>query len=96
VSSKVSPHKTETVTVEITDERNAFERVMLHFAHFEKRAECVGRRKYHLKITYNREDESEMVIRILSFGPMVRVLGPESFVDLIKEKLKKQQNCGLK
>ena len=96
VSSKVSPHKTETVTVEITDERNAFERVMLHFAHFEKRAECVGRRKYHLKITYNREDESEMVIRILSFGPMVRVLGPESFVDLIKEKLKKHQNCGLK
>ena len=88
--------KTDTVTLEIVDERNALERVMLHFAHFEKQAECVGKRKYRLNITYNKDDEPEMVIRILSFGPLVKVLGPDKFVNLIKEKLKKQQNCGLK
>ena len=88
--------KTDTVTLEIIDERNALERVMLHFAHFEKQAECVGKRKYRLNITYNKDDEPEMVIRILSFGPLVKVIGPDKFVNLIKEKLKKQQNCGLK
>ena len=87
---------TDTVTLEITDERNALERVMLHFAHFEKRAECIGKRKYRLTVTYNRDDEPEMVIRILSFGPLVKVLAPDSFIDLIKEKLKKQISCGLK
>lgn len=86
----------DTVTLEITDWRNAFERVMLHFAHFEKRAEVIDKRKYRLAVTYNANDVSEMVIRILSFGPLVKVTEPEYFVDLIKEKLKKQQNCGLK
>ncbi len=88
--------ETDTLTLEISDERNALERVMLHFAHFEKRAECIGKRKYRLNITYNKDDEPEMVIRILSFGPLVKVLGPENFLDLVKEKLKKQQNCELK
>jgi hypothetical protein len=91
-----SAPQTDTLTLEITDERNALERVMLHFAHFEKRAECIGKRKYRLNITYNRDDEPEMVIRILSFGPLVKVTEPEKFVNLIREKLKKQQNCGLK
>ena len=36
-----------------------------------------------------------MVIRILSFGPMVEVIGSESFKKLVIEKLKKQKNCGL-
>ena len=36
-----------------------------------------------------------MVIRILSFGPLVEVLGSENFRNLVIEKLKKQKNCGL-
>ena len=93
--SEREPH-TATVTLEITDDRNALERVMLHFAHFEKKAECIGSRKYRLNINYNKDDETEIVIRILSFGPLVKVLSPETFVNLIKEKLKNQWNCGLK
>lgn len=85
-----------TLTVKIRDERNAPERFMLHFAHFEKQAERLGERDYIVKIKYAHDDESEMVIRILSFGPMVEVLGSESFRNLIIEKLKKQKKCGLK
>ncbi len=88
--------KCETVTVKIFDERSAMERFMLHFAHFEKQAERQDKEHYVVKIKYNRDDESEMVIRILSFGPMVEVTSPESFKKLIIEKLKKQLNCGLK
>ena len=69
---------------------------MLHFAHFEKRAERLGKDQYLLKIKYSIEDEPELVIRILSFGPLVEVLGSEKFRNLVIEKLKKQKNCGLK
>ena len=86
----------DTVTVKIRDERNAMERFMLHFAHFEKQAEKLDRKHYLVKIKYAHDDEPEMVIRILSFGPMVEVIGSESFKQLIIEKLKKQLNCGLK
>lgn len=86
----------DTITVKIRDERNAMERFMLHFAHFEKQAEKLDRKNYLVKIKYAHDDEPEMVIRILSFGPMVEVLGSESFRKLIIEKLKKQLSCGLK
>ena len=86
----------DTITVKILDERNAMERFMLHFAHFEKQAEKLDKKHYLVKIKFAHDDEPEMVIRILSFGPMVEVLGSESFKKSVIEKLKKQLNCGLK
>ena len=41
-------------------------------------------------------DETEIVIRVLSFGPYVKALEPESFVNLIKERLISQKSCELK
>ena len=86
----------DIITLKVTDERNALERVMLHFAHFEKQAEKLDKNTYLLKIKYAHDDEPEMVIRILSFGPLVEVIGSENFKKLVIEKLKKQKNCGLK
>lgn len=86
----------DTVTVRVCDERNALERFMLHFAHFEKQAEKLDKKYYLVKIRFAHDDEPEMVIRILSFGPMVEVTEPESFRELLIEKLKKQFCCGLK
>ena len=86
----------DTITVKIRDERNAMERFMLHFAHFEKQAEKLDKKHYLVKIKYAHDDEPEMVIRILSFGPMIEVLESESFRKLVIEKLKNQLNCGLK
>ena len=85
----------EEITLKVKDERNALERCLLHFAHFEKRAERVGDH-YVLHVRFNRDDEPEMVIRVLSFGPMVEVLGSESFKKLIIAKLKIQKSCELK
>ena len=86
----------DTAVLKVTDERNALERVMLHFAHFEKQAEMLDEKTYLLRINYSRMDESEIVIRILSFGPLVEVVGSEFLRELVIEKLKKQINCGLK
>jgi hypothetical protein len=90
------PTKYGIVTLKITDKRNALERVMLHFAHFEKQAERIDKDTYLLKIKYDTNDEMEIVIRVLSFGPMVEVIEPDSFRALIKERLLRQMKLGLK
>ena len=86
----------KTLMLQITDERNALERVMLHFAHFEKQAERIDDRTYFLKMNYYESNETEIVIRVLSFGPCVKVIEPESFIDLVKERLFAQKSCGLR
>lgn len=83
------------LTLLITDERNAMERAMLHFAHFEKQAERLDGNHYSLNIKYYENDETEIVIRVLSFGPFVKVIEPERFQNLIKERLRNQKSCGL-
>lgn len=96
VAGRENEAVSDTVTVRIRDERNAMERFMLHFSHFEKQAEKLDARHYLVRIRYASDDEPEMVIRILSFGPMIEVLEPESFRESIIEKLKNQRSCGLK
>ena len=81
------------VTFELTDQRNALERVLLHFAHFEKTAERIDESRYAVTVRYNLEDETEMVIRILSFGPMIRVTAPERFIKSIRQRLIDQIHC---
>ena len=87
--------RTEEVTFDLTNERNALERALLHFAHFEKEAERIDEKRYRVTVRYDKDDETELVIRVLSFGPMIKVTGPPHFEDLIKERLMKQKNCGL-
>ena len=86
----------DTVTLRIKNERNALERCLLHFAHFEKRAEKVGKNEYLLHVKFDHKDESEIVIRVLSFGPRVKAEAPEEFVGLIKRKLAAQKDINLK
>lgn len=79
------------VTIEITKERNALERSMVHFAHFEKRTEYdEAADKYTCTIRYNVMDETEVVIRMLSFGPTIKVVGPDEFVHEIRNRIKRQ------
>ena len=84
----------ETITIKVSEERNTLERCLMHFAHFEKRAERSGDH-YLLHIKFQRDDEPEMVIRVLSFGPTVEVVEPKSFKQLIIDKLKSQKSCEL-
>lgn len=89
------PDRKKELTLQISDQRNALERAMLHFAHFEKQAERTGERTYLLRLKYYESDETELVIRVLSFGPCIQVVEPDSFVELIKERLRQQMRCGL-
>lgn len=85
----------ETLVLELFDQRNALERAMLHFSHLEKETERLENRKYRITLRYNREDETELLIRVLSFGPMLRVIAPDSFLAQVKSRLGRQKSCEL-
>lgn len=76
--------------LELLDERNALERVMLHFSHFEKEAVKIDEQKYRVKIIYDKSDETELLIRVLQFGAKVKVIAPDDFIERIKERLTAQ------
>lgn len=85
------PKCREPVLLEISGERNSLERCMLHFAHYEKRTEYDEKtEKWLCSIYYDREDEPELLIDVLSFGPVVRVLGPERFLCQLRQRVKRQ------
>ncbi len=85
------PPRKQTLVLELIDRRNALERAMLHFSHLEKETERLDGDRYRLTLRYEREDETELLIRVLSFGPMLRVTEPESFVDKIRQRLDRQK-----
>ena len=80
----------QTLVLELTDERNALERVMLHFSHLEKETERIGDNRYRLTLRYESEDETELLIRVLSFGPALKVISPAKFRRRIKERIQRQ------
>lgn len=69
---------------------------MLHFSSYEKRTEKIeGTGEYLCSIYYNKAVETELLIQILSFGPVVRVLGPKPFLAQIRERVKRQKELML-
>jgi predicted DNA-binding transcriptional regulator YafY len=81
-----------SLTFELTDKRNALERVMLHFSDCRKETRRLDDKHYHVTLWYDSQDETEILIRVLSFGQMIRVTSPESFINLIKERIIRQKN----
>lgn len=87
----------EPIVLQIWGKRNALERCMLEFASWEKitsydeEQDC-----YFTKIFYDKDEETELLIRILGFGPTVCVLGPEYFRAQMKERIKKQYELSIK
>ena len=81
---------TETIVLELKDERNALERVSMHFANLKKRTTKIDEDKYRMELEFNRDDETEMVIRLLQFGPVIKVLEPNYIVAEIVKRLSMQ------
>lgn len=88
----IPPRIKKTIVVELEDRNNALERAMIHFSYLEKETTKLSDTRYQITIKYFEEDESEIVIQILSFGPALTVISPDDF----KSKLKKKLNDQLK
>ena len=82
---------TEPVTVRVTTERNAVERFFMEFAPYEKHSERdLTSGNCTVKLWYDKQDETELLIRLLSFGPVIEILGPPDFRQKVSERVMKQ------
>ena len=72
------------------DEHNALERIMLQLADYKKEVYRLDDGNYEVKLYYNKGDEGQIVGRLLSFGPYVKVKTPESVVRQIAQKVSEQ------
>ncbi len=81
----------EPVKVFVSTERNAVERFMMEFAAYEKhtvrdmKTGCCT-----VELWYDKLDETELLIRLLSFGPTIEILGPQSFRAQAARRVKRQ------
>lgn len=91
---KAELHDKRKVKLLLKDERQALDRVMIQFSIYEKITEKIDDDNYIFTLSYEAEDEIDIIIRILSFGPNLQVVGPDSFVNQIKKRLETQRSCG--
>lgn len=81
----------QPITVRVTAERNAAERFTAEFASYEKHTERDPEDGSLLvKIFYNPQDETELLIRLLSFGPVLEILSPKEFREQAAKRVKAQ------
>ena len=78
-----------TIVLELKDERNALERVLLHFSSLEKKTQKLDDEHYRIELTFNDADRTEMIIRVLSFGPVIKLVRPN---ELEKDNYYKKNN----
>lgn len=87
----VGVHEKRETVIKITEERNAINRFMMEFAELERISEYDEETKECLvRMKYNFKDETEILIRLLSFGPVLEVLEPLDFRKKMKERIDKQ------
>ena len=63
---------------------------MIHFSHYEKEVVRLDDHHYLLKLHYEKDDETELLIRVLSFGLNLKVIAPDSFREKLKDRIEKQ------
>ena len=66
------------------------DREVIDFSHLEKETKRLDETHYQITLHYDKSDETEILIRILSFGAVVRVTAPESFREKIQHRLSMQ------
>jgi hypothetical protein len=85
-----------SVRFTLKNERNALDRVMLHFSDCRKETRRLDNGTYDVELWYEAQDETEILIRILSFGPLLRATAPDSFIALIKARIFMQETLSSK
>lgn len=82
--------KKRAVTFELMNHRNALDRVLLHFSHLQKVTRRVDNERYQVTLYYDPNDETEMLIRILSFGRVIHVIEPKRFIQKMEKRISSQ------
>jgi hypothetical protein len=82
---------TDPAVIKVTSERNGVERFMTEFASYEKHTvRDMQSGEYTVELWYDEQDETEVLIRLLSFGPVIEIMGPEHLREKARQRIKKQ------
>ena len=81
----------EPIKIRVTRERNAVERFLMEFASYEKRVERNAESEdIFVSLWYDQQDETELLIRLLSFGPVIEILSPNNIRKQAAERVNRQ------
>lgn len=85
------PEKSEIV-FELDNDNTTMQlsRAMREFSDMEKETKHLGSNIYQVSIKYYKLDEKEIVIRLMSYLPYIKVISPDDVRKQIEEKLKTQ------
>lgn len=81
----------DRLVLEISNQRNALERALFHFSHFQKQEiVSLGGECYRLVMSIDYDDREELVNRVIAFGPYLKIIEPRWLKDQIRDRLRKQ------
>ncbi len=81
----------EPVQVLVSGERNGIERFLMEFSAYEKHTEWDAEHgRCMVQLWYDTQDETEVLIRLLGFGPVLEILGPPAFRAQAAERVERQ------
>lgn len=91
-----SHKKKEPIEMVLTNERQGFERCFIHLSNYERNTEYDDETETcRIKLYYYDVDEPELIILLLSYGPVLKVLGPPSFKAKMQERILRQKELFL-
>lgn len=82
--------KKDTLIFELTDERDVLERAMMKFAHYKKKVEKVDDKLFQVEMEYDVEDETDVLIQMMSFGSYVKILAPDKMRKELCKRIERQ------
>ena len=89
----------KTVLLRVSENRDALERFRQTFSYCIREYEGKekdGENWHRIRLQYDEVDEKEIITNVLSFGPYIEVLAPETFRQSIIDKLIAQRRWNLK
>lgn len=88
---EVAQEHLEALVIEVSDERRALERALIHFSHFQKQeVMAVSDKIYRIRLSIDEDDRPEILRRVLAFGPFVRVIEPSWLVAEVRKRISEQ------
>lgn len=94
-ASKTIPMEKKQVLLHVYDERHSLDRAMLTFSDLQKVTRTLTEDTYEMTLFYDALDETEILIRILDFGPFMKIQEPKDMVERIKDRLQRQRQLAV-
>ena len=79
-----------TLVFDVIDKRKTLERAMMKFSHYKKEIEKTGDDSYRIVLEYDREEETDVLIQLMSFGSYISVISFPKIKKEISRRLKRQ------